>query len=283
MIKVGNKNLIILSTFLIAIMLCGAVSADTVNFSSDGKTLTIIPNLTQSTLKTSAITYADGIYGKGQYVKLKVSGIDNQGRNSYSSAVAFNNKLKSLNVQITKGLYYTKYSCQMGIKTAILKINGNTPNLTFSGSGTSDISIINGHQVLNNGLKNINYYRNGVLYAKVKVTSLFVYKSFNGDFLTVKQIDTATTAYVNGNTRKSIITTLYPRNSKGVLTGKKISGTSAGYVKINNKIVKYTGKIYVGTRYDPKDTLNEKYNTGSYKEIKTSSSPVLLKEIPLDT
>jgi hypothetical protein len=45
--------------------------------------------------------------------------------------------------------------------------------------------------------------------------------------------------------------------------------------------VLYTGKITISTRHDPKDVINEGYDTGTYKEVRSSSFPVLLKEIPL--
>lgn len=67
---------------MLAIILCGAVSATTtITFSSDGKTLTIIPNNVKSTLKTTETTTTKtGTYGYGEYSTLKVTGLDNQGQ-----------------------------------------------------------------------------------------------------------------------------------------------------------------------------------------------------------
>jgi len=67
---------------LLAIILCGAVSTTTtITFSSDGKTLTIIPNNVKSTLKTTETTTTKtGTYGYGEYSTLKVTGLDNQGQ-----------------------------------------------------------------------------------------------------------------------------------------------------------------------------------------------------------
>ena len=53
------------------------VSAAGVNFSSDGKILTIIPNYVPSTLHTSVIqAIKNGQYGYGEYATLKVTGKD---------------------------------------------------------------------------------------------------------------------------------------------------------------------------------------------------------------
>ena len=60
------------------------------------------------------------------------------------------------------------------------------------------------------------------------------------------------------------------------------TGKSNGTEKISNTTVSYTGKITISTRHDPKDVMNEGYDTGTYKEVKTSTSTVLNKEIPLD-
>ena len=281
-----SKGKIIICTFLFAVILCGAVSAAaTVNFSSDGKNITITPNNVPSTLKTSAgVIVKEGVYGYGQYVLLKVTGQDNKGINTYTAVTGYNGVLETM---------VNKFSSASGLSTEYentfldknqytIKMNGNDGSLKFNGTGYIPIYTVNGQKVLNNGIQNINYYLNGTLYAKAKITSLFGYKIFNGKYQQIKQTHTTTTLYTNGNTRTSVITQVYNRNSLGTETGMVTTGTSRGTEKINNNNVSYTGKITISTRHDPKDILNEGYNSGTYKEVRTSSSPVLIKEIPLD-
>ena len=62
------------------------------------------------------------------------------------------------------------------------------------------------------------------------------YKNINGYYEDIKDIETSSTVYANGNTRKCVITHLYLRNSIGDQIGMKISGNSYGTEKINSKI-----------------------------------------------
>ena len=287
MIDIGNKSKIIICTFVFAIILCGAVSAaTTVNFSSDGKNITITPNNVPSTLKTTvSASVKNGAYGYGQYTILKITGHDNQGVNYNTTITVFNNVIKTIidkfsSVGGTSKMYD---SAIFSTKAGTIKMNGNDGNLTFSGTGTIPIYNVHGQILINDCLSNVNYYLNGKLYAKCKLTSVSSYKMFNGEYKDIKDIDTTTTLYTNGNTRTSVITQLFNRDSKGTEIGMVTTGTSKGTEKINNKTVSYTGKITVSTRHDPKDVMNEGYDTGTYKEVRTSSSPVLIKEIPLDT
>jgi hypothetical protein len=161
----------------------------------------------------------------------------------------------------------------------------NSSKGTFKVSGTGKIPYhtVNGQQLLNNGVTNIDYFINGTNYAKCKMTSVFGYKLIKGVYRNIKLTTTTSTVYANGNTRTSVITKVYNRNSMGTETGMVTTGTSRGIEKVNNKTVSYTGKITISTRYDSKDVMNEKYDEGTYKEVRTSSSPTLLKEVPLDT
>jgi len=286
MIDIMDKGKIIICTFVFAIILCGAVSAAvTVNFSSDGKNITITPSNVQSTLKTSvSSSIKDGAFGYGQYVTLKETGQDNQGVNTYSTINYYNNILKTMinRLSSSDGLGIENENIFLGNNQMIMKMNGKDGNITFSGTGILPLYYVHGQQIANNGVSNINFYLNGTLIGKSKITSIFNYKVFDGAYRTVKETDTNNVLYTNGNTRTSVISQVFSRNSQGTETGMVTTGTSKGTENINNTTVSYTGKITISTRHDPKDVINEGYDTGTYKEVRTSSSPVLLKEIPLD-
>lgn len=282
----GNRGAVILCTFLFAIILCSVVSAaSTVNFSSDGKNITITPKNVPSTLTTTeSSAVKSGAYGYGQYATLKETGKDTQGMNIYRTVNVYNNILESMINKFSSvdGITATSDSAVLSNNKYVVKMSGKDGNLTFSGTGVMPIFNVNGHKLENNGIKTINYYVNGKLFATSNITTVFKYQYISGDYQTVKMTDTFNTLYTNGNTRSSIITQLYSRNSKGTETGMVTTGTSKGTEKINNKTVSYTGKITISTRHDPKDYLNEGYVTGTYKEVRTSSSPILNKEIPLE-
>ena len=286
MIDIMDKGKIIICTFVFAIILCGAVSAAvTVNFSSDGKNITITPSNVLSTLKTSvSSSIKDGAFGYGQYVTLKETGQDNQGVNTYSTINYYNNILETMinRLSSSDGLGIENENIFLGNNQMIMKMNGKDGNITFSGTGILPLYYVHGQQIANNGVSNINFYLNGTLIGKSKITSIFNYKVFDGAYRTVKETDTNNVLYTNGNTRTSVISQVFSRNSQGTETGMVTTGTSKGTENINNTTVSYTGKITISTRHDPKDVINEGYDTGTYKEVRTSSSPVLLKEIPLD-
>jgi hypothetical protein len=282
----GNRGAVILCTFLFAVILCSVVSAASiVNFSSDGKNITITPNNVPSTLTTSeSSAVKSGTYGYGQYITLKETGKDTKGMNIYRTGNVYNNILESMVNKFSSvdGVTSATDSAVLSNNKYVVKMIGKDGNLTFSGTGVIPIFNVNGHKVENNGIKTINYYVSGKLLATSNITTVFKYQFINGDYQTLKMTDTTNTLYTNGNTRTSIITQLYSRNSKGTETGMVTTGTSKGTEKVNNKIVSYTGKITISTRHDPKDYLDEGYVTGTYKEVRTSSSPVLNKEIPLE-
>ncbi len=286
MINIGNKSKIFICTFVFAIILCGAVSAaTTVNISSDGKNITITPSNVPSTLKTAvSASVKNGAYGYGQYVILKITGHDNQGVNKNSTVTVYNNVIKTIidKFSSANGIETAYSSVVFNSKAGTMKMNGKDGNLTFSGTGTLPIFNVHGQILVNNCISNSNYYWKGILCAKCNETIISSYKLINGEYQDIKDTDTTNTLYSNGNTRTSIITKVFIRNSKGTETGLVTTGTSKGTEKINNKTVSYTGKITISTRYDPKDVINEGYDTGTYKEVRTSSSPVLIKEIPLD-
>jgi len=286
MIDIMDKGKIIICTFVFAIILCGAVSAAvTVNFSSDGKNITITPSNVQSTLKTSvSSSIKDGAFGYGQYVTLKETGQDNQGVNTYSTINYYNNILETMinRLSSSDGLGIENENIFLGNNQMVMKMNGKDGNITFSGTGILPLYYVHGQQIANNGVSNINFYLNGTLIGKSKITSIFNYKVFDGAYRTVKETDTNNVLYTNGNTRTSVISQVFSRNSQGTETGMVTTGTSKGTENINNTTVSYTGKITISTRHDPKDVINEGYDTGTYKEVRISSSPVLLKEIPLD-
>lgn len=285
MVGIKNKSLGLVCAFLFAIILCGASSAASTHFSSDGKNITITNNYVNSTLKTSVTTKTySGIYGYGKYSTTTASGKDDKGRNSYRIMTSFNYMPKTMIYKVSSpgfSLYESyKYTNSKITLTIVGRMNST---VTFNGTGYCPIYTVNGEKLINNGVINVNYYQNGKIFAKTTQKSTYSYNMFYGQYNTVKSSDTVNTVYTNGNTRKTVVTSLYTRNSTGTLTGLKVAGTSQGTEKINNKIVSYTGKIYINSRYDPKDLLNEKYNMGDYKEVLTSSSPTLLKIVPFES
>ncbi len=284
-----NRSVIIICTFLFAIILSGAVAADTFSFSSDGKNITITPPNVPSTLKTVDHTVIkQGTYGYGRYDTITIYGKDNTGFTVNSTLNYFNNKFKTSIDKLTdlsgilismKSVMYSTYDYQTLTGTG----SSSKGTLKVTGTGKIPYHTVNGQQLLNNGVMNVGYYINGTNYAKCKITNVFGYKLIKGVYRNIKLTTTTSTVYANGNTRTSIITKVFTRNSMGTETGMVTTGTSHGIEKINGKNVSYTGKITISTRYDPKDIMNEKYDEGTYKEVRTSSSPTLLKEVPLDT
>lgn len=285
MIKVKNKTFIIICTFLFAVILCGAASATT-TFSTTGKTISVTYKFVPSTLKTSENTVTKkGTYGYGTYSTIKVTGKDNKGRYKNSTTIVYNNIIRSMTLitRNNKG-FYVKEKVKLVSNNYISVISGKIDSkTTFKGKKVYPIYYLKGQQLFKTGTGTINFYKNGKFYSQFKSTEKTIYKNINGYYEDVKDVDTSSTVYANGNTRKSVITHVYLRNSIGEEIGMKISGTSNGTEKINNKLIKYTGKIYIGTKYDPKDIMNSEYNEGNYKEVRTSSSSVLLKIIPYES
>ena len=285
MISMKNNILGIICTFLFAIIVCGAVSATTTtNFSSDGKVINITHSYVPSTLKTSITTTTKtGTYGNGKYTTVILSGKDNKGRNTNDTTLIYNGVVKSTTIKISSSDGFSlNEKASFGTNSIVIILSGKlNSTVTFSGNETGPITYSNGQPILKTGVGIIKYYVGGKIYATSKITEVCTYKNFNGNYLMVNDTDTTNTLYANGNTRKSVMTTINSINSSGTQIGMKISGTSSGTEKINNKIVTYTGKISIGTKYDPKD-LN-KYNMGDYKEILTSSSSTLLKIVPFES
>lgn len=285
MVDIKNKGLGIVCAFLFAIILCGAASATSAHFSSDGKNISITNSYVSSTLKTSvAAKTGTGSYGYGKYVKVTISGRDVKGRNSLRTISYFNNAPKTMVYKVSSVGFSIN---ELGIYTAskvVLTVSGRmNSTVTFTGTGACPVYNIKGQKLINNAIINFNYLQNGKIFAKSTDKSIYTYKSFNGQYIVVNDKDTTNTFYTNGNTRKSVVNNLFIRNSIGTLAGMKISGTSQGTEKINNKLVTYTGKIYETARHDPKDIYNEKYNMGDYKEVLTSSSPIILKVVPFES
>jgi hypothetical protein len=280
-----NKTLGLICAFLFAIILCGAVSATTTTtFSSDGKYINITHSYVPSTLKTTQSTKTEtGIYGYGKYSIITISGKDNKGRNVNSTLIYYNNVCKSMNQKRSSsdGTFYNENAI-FGSKSMSLKVYGRmNSTMTYSVNSTCNIYYVDGQALGKPNPTITNYYQNGKFYAQSKDLEVLSYKSFNGIYQLVSDTDTTNTVYANGNKRTSVIKTDNIINSYGTQTGMKISGTSYGTEKINNKTVTYTGKISISTKYDPKD-FNQ-YNMGDYKEVLTSSSPTLLKIVPFES
>ena len=264
--------------------MCGAVSASGINFSSDGKTLTIIPKYVPSTLHTTITpTIKNGQYGYGQYITLKVTGKDVKGNNNNIASVVYNGIVKSITAYESQGNNYINENLTLGATRGVMKIAGNYgSSIRFVGSGTVKISMVHGQQILNNAVTTVRYYLNGKLVETINSTTISTYKSFHGSYQNVKDTITSNTV-ANNYTRTSVITKIYYRNTKGAETGMNVAGTAHGTELVNNKTVTYTSKINVGVVHDPKDVLEGGYTTGNYREVFNSSSPQLPKIVPLDT
>jgi len=153
---------------------------------------------------------------------------------------------------------------------------------TIKATGVGLYRTIAGQKYLGNTTISMVYSINGKVIAKSTEFTTYQYKAFKGVCQTVKTISTTNSNYVVGYNKKSVINSYYTRNSVGTLTGLKISGTSKGTEKINNKLVSFTGKITISTRHDTKEIFSEGFSAGDYKEVLTSSSPTLLKIYPLE-
>lgn len=275
-------------------MLCGAVSATSSSISADGKTISVKHNYVTSTLKDKvSVTKKTGTYGYGYYGTVVTSGKDIKGNNIYTTRVYFNknhnyftfNDFKTgTHKQSNADGSWTKSSDKV---TSNYKMISTTTGKTFNGltySGTANYTLYyasNGQRIFNNCAMTVKYFENGVYYATVTGTIKPTYK-YIGGYQIIKLTITANTLYANKDTRKSIILQSYTRNSKGTLIGMKTGGTSSGTETLDGETVSYTGKITIQTKYDPKDTWSEKYTTGNYYETRTSTSPSLIRRLPLE-
>lgn len=215
---------------------------------------------------------------------ITVSGKDNENRNTLKTLTSFNGKAKQMVYKLSDSDSYVNGVVKFYANKATTTITGKGPmNTVIKATGVSPYRTIAGQKYLSNSTINMVYYLNGAVFAKSTQFTTYQYKAFKGGFQYIKSICTTNSAYTYGSiNRKSVINSYYTRNSVGTLTGLKVSGTSKGTEKINNKTVSYTGKITISTRYDPSDILDEAYTTGNYKEVLTSSSPTLLKVYPLE-
>lgn len=263
----------------------GAVSAASVHYSSDGKNISVTNNYVKSTLVTHVTTKkGTGTYGYGTYVTLTTSGKDIQGRNSVQTLYSFNGKPKQMVIKLSGSGAYVNSLVNFYATKSTITMNGkdSSTGAVFSATGVSLYRTIAGQKYASNTTLNMIYSQNGKVLAKSTQLTVFQYKSFNGEFRSVKSICTTKSAYTVGVNRKSVINTYYNRNLVGTLTGMKVSGTSQGTEKINNKLVSFSGKITISTKHDPRDIFNEGFTQGDYKEVLTSSSPTLLKVYPLE-
>jgi len=270
--------------------LSGAVSATSVpatyvHYSSDGKNITVTHDYVKSTLVTHVnAKKGTGKYGYGYYTTLTTSGKDIEGRNSVQILYSFNGKPKQM---------FYKFSDSKSFVNGVINFYNNKATMTMNGkdsdtganvkaTGVNLYRTISGQKCASNTTLNTVYTLNGKVLAKSTQFTTYQYKLFHGVCNSVKSICTTKTTYAAGVNRTSVINSYYSRNSAGTLIGLKVSGTSKGTEKINNKVVSFTGKITIATKYDPKDIFDEGFIHGDYKEILTSSSPVLLKVYPIE-
>ena len=284
--SLNKKGLIFIMTLVLAVLLCGAVSAaTTTSYSSNGKTIKITSDYVTSNLQSHTTSKGqNGTFGEGIYTTVKYSGTDIKGRHINRVINYFDYKYKSDTYKINdgKGYAYSSKSRSDGKKITGTVTGKLNPGITFSGTITSPFVMLNKHKVVKNSTGTFTYWQNGKLFAKVKIFDLPQYKLFNGQEQIIKFTETTNTFYADGDTRISVIHSYYSRISTGVLIGQKTSGFSKGTEKINNKIVKYTGKIVVTTKFDPNDTYNERFDFGNYYEYKTSTSPTVKKRYPFE-
>jgi hypothetical protein len=281
--------------FLGSIILSGAVSATSSSISADGKNISVKYNYITSTLKDQvSITKKTGSYGYGYYGTVHTSGKDIKGNNINRTTVYFNKyhnyftfndfKTGTLKESNADGSW-TNSNIKV---TSTYLMTSTSTGRTFNGltfSGTENYTLYyasNGQKLIKNSVMTTKFYKNGVYYATVTSKEIPTYKYIGNSYLTIKETATINTLYANNNTRKSIISQLCTRNSAGTLIGMKTSGTSSGTEKVNGKTVTYTGKITIPTKYDPKDTWDEKYTTGNYYETRTSTSTNLVRILPLE-
>jgi hypothetical protein len=290
-----KKHLLLLVViFVVVLMLCGAVSATSSYISSNGKTISVKNSYSTSTLKDQVSVYhTKGTYGYGYYGFVKTTGNNIKGDKVNITAVYFNKnrnyftfndfKYRTSKRSNPDGSYGSSYIIVTSTYKATETLNGRTFNgLKYSGKATYTFSYVNGQRLTKNAVMTAKFYNNSVLYAIVTETYVPTYKLIKGSYLGVKDTITTKTSYANGDTRTSTISSLYTRNSNGVLIGKKTSGTSSGTEIINGKKVTYTGKISIGTKYDSKDSWNEHYVYGDYSETRTSTASNLKRVIPIE-
>ncbi len=284
--SINSKILILLSTLVLAVILCGAVSAAaTISYSPNGKNINITNTYTKSTLQTHVTTTKrTGIYGRGTYSTVTFSGTDLKGRASYRQINYFNGVFKTSNYVVNdhKGFYYNSKakSGKYGLTGTV--IGSLNSHMKFSGTTSSPFFTLNGQKLIKKSTGFMKFYQNKVFFAKVQVLDIPQYKLYSKEYQLLKVTENTKTFFANGNSRKSQIASYYTRNGRGTLIGQKTSGLSSGSEKINNILVKYTGKISISIKYDSKDTYNEKYVFGDYKEVKTSKSSTLLKLYPFE-
>lgn len=289
-----KQFLMLISIFAIVFLFCGAVSATSYSISNNGKVIYVKNSYGTSTLKDQiGVSKKTGTYGYGYYGVIKTTGKDIKCNSISKTAIYFNKNgnpfygryLRSLDSKTSNsdGSWSNSlrvYSTYQASQT----VYGRTFNgLTFSGKGTATFYYVNGNKIGKVGTLNLKFYKNSTLYANVSTVSVPFYKYINGSYQIIKEVTTTKTFYTNGDIRKSTITSLYSRNSKGVQTGLKTYGTALGIENINGKKVTYTGQINIGTKYDPKDNWNEKFVTGDYLETRTSTAPNLKRTLPLES
>jgi hypothetical protein len=284
--SLNKKGLTFILTLVLAVILCGAVSAaTTTSYSANGKIIKITSDYGTSTLQSHVSSKGKkGTYGEGIYTTQTFSGKDIKGRivNRTINYFDYVYKYDSYKVYDHSGFEYYSQSKSDGKKITGTIIGKLSSGIIFSGTITSPFYYLNKHKLVKNSTGVMNFWQNGKFLAKINFLDTYQYKLFNADYQLIKLTETTNTFYANGDTRSSVISSYYTRSSKGTLTGQKTSGTSKGTEKINNKKVSYTGKITITTRYDPKDVYNEKFDFGNYYEDKTSTSPNLLKTYPFE-
>lgn len=289
-----KQFLVAICIFMVAFILCGAASATSSSISSSGKTISVKYNYGSSTLADSfSSTYKDGTYGYGYYGVAKTAGKDIKGNNIKQTIVYFNEDNNYFTFKDLKYANTTKSNTDGSWSNTFTKVvsddlmtetsKGKTFNgLTYSTSAKYNLFYENGQRLYNSAIANIKYYKDGVFYATVTSSYNGTLQYINNYILTVKAKSYSKTTYANGDIRKSTIYMYFNRNSNGKLIGQTTSGNSSGTEKVNGKTVTYTGKIKIGTKYDPKDTWHEYYVTGDYTETKTSSSASLVRRLPLE-
>ncbi len=171
--SINSKILILLSTLVLAVILCGAVSAAaTISYSPNGKNVNVTNTYTKSTLQThvTAIKRA-GIYGRGTYSTVTFSGKDLKGRDSYRQIKYFNGLFKTSNYVVTDHKGFTYNSKATSGRYGLTGTVTGTINyhIKFSGTTSSPFYNLNGQRLIKKSTGFMKFYKDNVFFAKIQV------------------------------------------------------------------------------------------------------------------
>lgn len=266
-------------------ILKGANLAYYSSFSSDGKNTSVKFNNADTNLHYDVSNLMkSGTWGYGKYTTVIVSGIDEKGRIVQRTVNYYNNLFIQSKLSLsTRGgyVFYNSQSLKKGSQI-IEKLSGRiSSKLTFSGTINCNLFNLNGQELEKNATGTITYIKEGHSVGTTQTRYNFYYKNYHGNYKIIKIATTSNTAYTKSDTRKSIITSIYQRDSTGKQIGLNITGESCGSEQVGATMANYTGIINIKPIHDTKDIYNENYVTGNYYEKRISTNSILNKTTPL--